>query len=280
MQIIFEEKKTQGTFIFHHENEKLRGKGILSESAVNTIVFNWKEDQTVYIDDCPYLFPRNSILTLVSNQNFKFVRSQDFIAVQFNREFYCLLDHDTELGCIGFLFYGVRHPMIVNLSEKEVVDFNITLQLFFDELQKSDAMQAEMLRVLLKSLVISLTRIAKNQLTPEELTGEKLDVIRMFSISLEQYYKTQHGVQFYADLLNKSPKTLSNLFSLHKYPPPSKIIQERIVLETKRYLLYTDKTVKEISYLLGFVNPAHFSRFLKKCTGHNAAFFRKISSKD
>jgi AraC-like DNA-binding protein len=187
MQIIFEEKKTQGTFIFHHENEKLRGKGILSESAVNTIVFNWKEDQTVYIDDCPYLFPRNSILTLVSNQNFKFVRSQDFIAVQFNREFYCLLDHD---------------------------------------------------------------------------------------------YKTQHGVQFYADLLNKSPKTLSNLFSLHKYPPPSKIIQERIVLETKRYLLYTDKTVKEISYLLGFVNPAHFSRFLKKCTGHNAAFFRKISSKD
>lgn len=275
MHTLFEDKKTAGVLMLHHENEKLRGMGILSQEPVNTIVFNWKEDQTTYIDGCPYLLPQNSILTLVSNQNFKFTRPEDLTAIQFNREFYCLLDHDAELGCVGFLFYGVQHPLIVSLMDNEVADFSVTLQLFFDELQKNDMMQAEMLRVLLKSLIISLTRIAKQKLTHKEISDDKLSIIRIFSISLEQYYKTQHGVQFYADLLHKSPKTLSNLFSLHHYPAPSKIIYARIILEARRYLLYTDKTAKEISYALGFVNPAHFSRFFKKHTGFTIEVFRK-----
>jgi AraC family transcriptional regulator, transcriptional activator of pobA len=141
-------------------------------------------------------------------------------------------------------------------------------------------MQGEMLRVLLKSLIISLTRIAKKELTAEELLPEKLETIRKFSIMLEQNYRTQHGVEFYANLLNKSAKTLSNLFLLNNHQPPSKIIHDRIALEAKRYLIYTDKTVKEISYLLGFINPAHFSRFFKKQTGYTAAYFRKDKSSE
>lgn len=70
-------------------------------------------------------------------------------------------------------------------------------------------------------------------------------------------------MQEYADLLNKSPKTLSNLFSIYNQKSPLQIIHERISLESKRLLVYTDKSTKEIAFELGFEEVAHFSRFFK-----------------
>jgi AraC family transcriptional activator of pobA len=102
-----------------------------------------------------------------------------------------------------------------------------------------------------------------------------LDLVRKFNLLLEANFRTQHEVQFYADLLNKSPKTLSNHFHLFNYPSPSKVIQQRIVQEAKRYLFYTDKTAKEIAYLLGFASPAHFSRYFKQYSGGNISDYKK-----
>jgi len=98
--------------------------------------------------------------------------------------------------------------------------------------------------------------------------------VRNFSVLLESNFKTEHEVKFYASSLNKSPKTLSNIFNLLQQPAPSKLIQLRIILEAKRYLHYTDKSAKEIAYDLGFESPAHFSRFFKMYSGNNITEFR------
>ena len=52
----------------------------------------------------------------------------------------------------------------------------------------------------------------------------KMDVVRMFNLLVEGNFKKEHEVQFYANALNKSPKTLSNLFAIFHYPAPSKLI--------------------------------------------------------
>lgn len=74
-------------------------------------------------------------------------------------------------------------------------------------------------------------------------------------------------MKFYADALNKAPKTLSDVFAKLNQPTPSSAIRDRILLEAKRYLHYTPKSAKEIAYALGFEDPAHFSRFFKANTG-------------
>ena len=89
------------------------------------------------------------------------------------------------------------------------------------------------------------------------------------------YFKQQHQVQYYAGLLNKSPKTISNIFTLYSKKTPLQVIQERIVVEARRLFLYTDKSVKEIADFLGFENAAHFSKFFKKCTSQNPSDFKK-----
>jgi AraC-like DNA-binding protein len=96
-----------------------------------------------------------------------------------------------------------------------------------------------------------------------------MDTIRQFNLLLEVHFRTRHEVQFYAQSMNRSPKTLTNLFGLCNYPSPSELIRRRILLEAKRYLYFTDKSAKEVADDLGFASTAHFSRFFKAGTGRN-----------
>jgi len=52
-------------------------------------------------------------------------------------------------------------------------------------------------------------------------------------------------------------------------------IRQRIVLEAKRLAIYSDVCMKEIAYLLGFSDTAHFSKFFKKSTGINFSEFKR-----
>lgn len=273
----YEDKITSARFVMHVNSDQLKGAGLRKPTApINTFVYNKGSKQKVKIDEIDYEMPERSLLPLVSNQNFTFEKPDQLIAWQFNREFYCIVDHDAEVGCVGFLFYGIEHPMFIKLNEDEKEEMRYLEKMFSDEWLSQDNFQGEMLRTLLKHLIINTTRTAKQQSECySKFSDEKLDMIRKFALLLEEDFKKEHGVKFYADALNKSPKTLSNIFAILRQPAPSKIIQNRIILEAKRYLHYTDKTAKEIAYELGFESPAHFSRFFKMYTGTNISKFRE-----
>ncbi len=59
------------------------------------------------------------------------------------------------------------------------------------------------------------------------------------------------------------PKTLANVFLLYNRKTPVQMIQERIIIEAKRLLAYTDKPVKQITYELGFEDPVISATFSK-----------------
>ncbi|NPA08854.1 MAG: helix-turn-helix domain-containing protein, partial [Chlorobi bacterium] len=50
---------------------------------------------------------------------------------------------------------------------------------------------------------------------------------------------------------------------------------QRIFLEAKRLLLFTDKSVKEITYELGFEDVSYFSNFFKRLSGNTPVSFKK-----
>jgi AraC family transcriptional regulator, transcriptional activator of pobA len=276
MKLSFEDGSGRGRFGLTKEDASLKGDGILKGGTLSTIVCNRVRDQTVVIDEATYVFPKDCVLALVANQHFTFERPCELVAWQFNRDFYCIADHDEEVGCVGFLFYGIRHPLFIRLTQLEMDNISLIEKLCIDDMEIRDRMQGEMLRTLLKRLIIAVTRIAKKQTeTGPRLMDEKFDLVRKFNLLLEGHFRSQHEVRFYANALNKSPKTLSNHFALFDYPPPSKIIQQRIVQEAKRYLFYTDKTGKEIAYSLGFTSPAHFSRYFKQYTGGNISDYKR-----
>lgn len=272
MKHLFEDNNTGGRFSLLVNDQSLKGAGILNEKkeTTNTIVFNVGPAQTVTIDQVPYAFPANSALALVAHHHFIFEQPDKLVAWQFNREFYCIVDHDAEVGCAGFLFYGIHHPMILPLTADEQEGISLLNNLCVEDIMVKDTMQGEMLRTVLKRLIINITRIAKKKAAMGgKISADRFDLLRRFNMLLEQHFRKEHEVRFYAGELNRSPKTLSNLFALIDYPAPSLLIKRRIILEAKRYMNFTGLTAKEIAYSLGFTTPAHFSNFFKKHSGNN-----------
>jgi AraC-like DNA-binding protein len=193
----------------------------------------------------------------------------------FDREFYCIRDHDHEVSCNGFLFLGSSVPTMVTLSEKERKSFDSHFLLLEEEFENEDHVQGEMLRVLLKRLLIKSVRLLKKTIVNPTLEQSKLDIIRQYNLFVEEHFREKHKVADYADLLNKSPKTLSNLFSKFNNKTPLQVINDRIILEAKKLLLLSTKSSKEIAYSLGFSEASHFSRFFKNHAGISPIHFKK-----
>lgn len=240
-----------------------------------TIAWNTGDDQTITIDGLEYAFPKQTVLPLMVNQSFSFTNPERIVAWQFDRAFYCIVDHDKEVSCVGFLFYGAKDPLFLQLDATEQRKFDALLMVFDDEFSTKDTIQGEMLRMLLKRLIIKLTRLAKEQYLDPALTETDLDIVRRFNLLVETHYRTLHAVSDYADLLSKSPKTLSNLFALYNQQSPLHVIHERIALEAKRLLLYTDKSTKEVAFELNFSEVPHFSRFFKNQVGQAPSEFKE-----
>ena len=192
----------------------------------------------------------------------------------FNREFYCIVDHDAEVSCNGILFFGTQDLPIIRIPDDHRRKFDLLLEVILEEFRTQDDIQGEMLQMLLKRLIIICTRLAKEQLIVRSLDDQQVDVIRKFNVLVDLHYRTLRKVKDYAELLHKSPKTLSNLFAIYQQKTPQQIIQERIVLEAKRLLLFSPMQTQEIAYDLGFTDPAYFSRYFRKIAGQSPTAFR------
>ncbi|WP_242203454.1 helix-turn-helix domain-containing protein [Aestuariivivens insulae] len=227
------------------------------------------------IDDVPYTIAPNSILALTSTQYLQFVLGKDLVVYQFNREFYCIKDHDHEVSCAGLLFFGNIHVPNISLSTDENKKLHMLHEVFIDEIETKDTIQAEMLRMLMARFIIICTRLLKTKKGYlERSKNAKVDLLREFNMLVDTHFKTEHKVSFYAEKLFKSPKTLSNSFA-QLNTSPLQIIHDRIVLEAKRQLIYTDKSAKEIAYDIGFEDASHLSRLFKKHTKISPSDFKK-----
>lgn len=204
------------------------------------------------------------------------IENKDVIIYSFTKEFYCIRDHDSEVSCNGLLFLGSSLPVKVNLTESEQKSFNLLYDFFVEEFNTKDHIQGEMLLVLLKRLLIKSVRIVKQTLPDENMPQSKLDTIRKFNLLVDIHFREKHQVSDYAIMLNMTPKSLSNLFARFFNKSPLKVINERIVLEGKKLLNFSEKNITEISIDLGFEEASHFSKFFKNYTGTSPKQYKEL----
>ncbi|MFY0627731.1 MAG: helix-turn-helix domain-containing protein [Reichenbachiella sp.] len=229
----------------------------------------------LFIDDLPIELSPNQITTCTYLQTIQFENQLPKLTVfSFSREFYCIKEHDQEVSCSGLLFFGTKDVPVVLLNDQESERLNLLLKVFIDEFQVNDNVQNEMLQMLLKRLIILCTRMVRSQLSTRSITHEQVDLIRQFNVLVDGHFKKLHKVSDYAEMLFKSPKTLSNLFKQFNSKSPLALIHERIALEGKRLLSMTDKPVKEIAFDLGFKDVSSFIKIFKKIIGTSPQDYR------
>ena len=274
MMLHFTEPLTKG--ILKIGNELLLKK-YTSSQAIGFYTFIQATDIEIelFIDNTPFVLKPNHLLSLTPDQYFSVIKSGPCKVYQFNRDFYCIKDHDKEVNCMGVLFYSNTRTPVVLLDSSEIEKFNQIYNDVLEEFENEDSVQSEMLQVLLKNLIIRTTRLIKKQnQSPVKNITPKNELHRQFNILVETHFRKEHQVSFYADQLFKSSKTLSNSFNTLGVTP-LQIIHDRIILETKRLLMYSDISLKEIAFELGFADGAQLSKLFKKKVGQSPQIFRK-----
>lgn len=240
--------------------------------------FIWTKEKaiSVAIDGVPLKIPAHHLVALTPNQHLQVFETEleHFTVYQFNRDFYCIKDHDKEVSCVGLLFFGIDAIPLIPLDKKEQQSFLLLHHIFLEEFENKDTIQAEMLRMLLARFIIKATRLLKLNSDKNIPNTSGTELLRNFNFLVETHFKESHSVSFYAEKLHKSPKTLSNTFTKY-HKSPLQIIHDRIILEAKRQMIYTDKTTKQIAFDVGFEDPSHLSRMFKKVTKQSPSQFKK-----
>ncbi|WP_271768973.1 helix-turn-helix transcriptional regulator [Aquimarina algiphila] len=254
---------------------------VLKKTIESSLTILWFESDLneLIIDGKSHIFFKNQIVFLTEFHRVIIKDIKQIRFLRFNRPFYCILDHDTEVGCKGILFFGASQLPVIQIPEEEVDKFETLWKMFTIEMQSDDSLQIEMLQMMLKRYLILCARIYKSQ---ENYPSKKedSDMVREFNFLVEQHFKTKHSVSEYAGLLHKSPKTLSNIFSKIGSKTPLQYIQDRKMLEARRLLHYTNKQIKEIAYEIGYDDIQTFSRFFKKQEGISPSEFKEKISEE
>ncbi|WP_293907060.1 helix-turn-helix domain-containing protein [Sphingobacterium sp. UBA5670] len=92
---------------------------------------------------------------------------------------------------------------------------------------------------------------------------------------IEQHYKQQHRVSYYASTLNVTSNYLSKLTRRHMQVKPLKLIHDRLIKEAQHLLRSSSCPIKSIIIELGFEDFSTFSHFFKKRTNMSPLAYQK-----
>jgi len=188
--------------------------------------------------------------------------------IYFNKAFYSSIKHKLLLEDY-LVFHQEKLSTVIRLSEKDFVETIGIVNLLKLEVANDISMNNATAHQLLSYFLIKSKEkfIAVNK--REEKRGSTIvyPIFNKFKELLESNYSNDRNIGSYANQLNIHPNCLNEISKLSSGQTASEVIYIRIISETKKLILSTDKSFKEIAYKLGFDDPAYFSRYFKKHTG-------------
>lgn len=113
----------------------------------------------------------------------------------------------------------------------------------------------------------------------QEIKSSRYEIVtKSFKARLEEQFEKHKSPTYYAEQQNLSVAYLNECVKNATGHPVSYHIQQRIVLQAKRMLRYSNQTVKEIAFALGYEDYPYFTRLFKKVAGVSAVAFRNENS--
>lgn len=191
--------------------------------------------------------------------------------IQFNTEFYYSIQKE-----LNSLLQKASAINYYQLKKDDFLKLNLLLTSIFTEYKNKAVAYKEVIKSNLHILFIELIRLKntnnKTFNTKDLYIQERLEE---FLHSLETNIIKIKQVSQYADMLNLSNYQLNTITKQTLGKTASQLINEQIILESKRYLLASSNQINQIAYHLGYEDVSYFIRFFKKHTGYSPEAFRK-----
>ena len=181
-------------------------------------------------------------------------------------------------GTASEMLLGLRTPYLHCLPPGDEGD---DLRMHFSIMDREYRQAATHRELLLEALLAGMLAWLARQIVPPALQPRQPDNTARgpqhfgrYCQMIEAQYSTRHTVSWYADQLGISPAHLNALCRQAARQSALELIHERLLLEARRSLAYSARSVGAVSYALGFADPAYFTRFFKQRVGLSPKAFR------
>ncbi|WP_020527170.1 helix-turn-helix domain-containing protein [Flexithrix dorotheae] len=172
------------------------------------------------------------------------------------------------------LFFNCNEVLPLTLPSDEFSNLSYYIRQLEKESAHVQILKEEAIGNWLKLLLIEIKRI-KVRIGQENIAidSNQNRIVGEFKQLVEAQFKKRHKVNEFAEQLNITANYLNEVIKSSTGISAKEMIQNRIILESKRLAINSENTMKEVAYQLGFEDIPHFSKFFKNCTGKTFSSF-------
>jgi AraC-like DNA-binding protein len=191
----------------------------------------------------------------------------------FKKQFYTVSEPHFALNNLPFFHNGVNEAQMVVFEKPDALIIENLFQDMLLEQNGSKIFNESIIITLLKIILIRSLRAYVPDYSKNTSNQNKLK-IRQFEQLIEENFLNIKAVKDYAELITMSSNYLNGLCTQNLGKNAGELIRERVILEAKRLLIYTNLSICELSNTLGYENCSYFIRLFKKTVGQTPEQFR------
>ena len=225
------------------------------------------------IDEATYSLEPNTLCVIGAGRVHGSVASPDVagILLHFSADF--LLSELSEAGSRLFAAYSAAPPRPV-ASAETAARIGGLFERIEEEFTIASREKNELIRHYLHIILLELQREAGAAQASQPDDASHV-VASRFAGLVEQHYATKKQVSDYADLLHLTPNYLNVLVKHTTGRSAGQFIRDRVILEAKRLLLFSEASVSEVAYALNYDDVSYFWRLFKKVVHVSPTEFKK-----
>lgn len=219
-----------------------------------------------FVDYQEYEHQANTCFFLAPGQIHNFCRDSENAGYlfHFNEIFLSRNDKDALLHIQYRLFNEFEKPFI-QLSQEQQVELQYITSKLRQEMDAKEHNYREQLYYYFQILILNLERLRQEE-DHSWQTDPHFELAMGFKKAIEKYKGEFHNVQYFSEVLGTTEKTLSVVSKKYFHETPANFIHKKKVLEAKRLLSHTSRSIKEVAYELGFEQATYFTKYFKKHT--------------
>lgn len=264
-------------------NDYLKEGGLLTQKSHThsfyQIIWFMSGQGKHFVDFNEYAVGDNSLFFISKGQVHCFdENAYNGCIIHFNEAFIADNENYVNIFLNHNIFHSFEKEPVFHIKHSDDNELkNIVTQMQNEMWTPNQFAHSEYLKVLLHLFLIVVQRFGVRKDCSGLSMNNPFHILFVkFRKLLEDNYNKIHTVMEYANILHISAKTLTNCTKEISAQTPLEIINDRIFLEAKRLLAYSDKNINEIGFELGFEDPSYFVKFFKRYMKMSPGDFRKI----
>jgi len=159
-------------------------------------------------------------------------------------------------------------------SNYDMSKYHQNILYIFNSIQKEYADKLAGFQSVVQTYLQLLFQWVKREMPPENAVPAPI-VLKEFFTLLDKEYRTSREVNSFAIKLGVSVRTLNNVCKKYLNRTVGEVIIDKIIVENKKLLLYTDINITSLAYEFGFSDPSHFNKYFKRHAGVLPSQYRK-----